>query len=484
MLRINDLPAVLATAAFATLVGCSTTPAPTSNDDHHDHAHGHGHDHVHAPVENPTTTIDDERSAKTASFLKSYATGDFGPAAAFFAEDARFHPNSKAAADSFGLTEWYDFVKMHHEGFRDITVEPMFIQTSEYSNGEIWTHAWVDWRGINLGTEEPFQAMVHLAYQWDGDRVTDEFQYFDAGKFEAEMETALGDRFAADAPSPWEWVTGIWRASGGDMPDAMVNWTTPLPGVDMVMGEWINADGVRSIQMVGWNPHTGHLTSAEYGSDGASFAFECQEFPHSRAMHGTYRMRAADGTEGTGVVEIVRERDDLMIATMINEAGEEVVRTYEPAAADDEMRASLGMTATTSDAKSEMVRQIHRNYEAGNLDALGPAFADDCVFKWGDHTAPADKATWRAGLGVHHDTFQDIRVDNLYVQTGDYSDGNTWTTSWLEWNGVNKATGEPAAFLVHTTHRWDGDVIVEEEVFFDIGRFQDHVEAVAAANGK
>ena len=474
------LPTLLLTGALTAFVGCNT--APTSHGDHHGHDHGHGH--VHAPVENPTTTIDDARTAQTAAFLKAYAAGDFGPAAAFFAEDARFHPNSKAEAESFGLAEWYDFVKMHHEGFRDITVEPMFIQTSEYSNGEIWSHAWVDWRGINRGTEEPFQAMVHLAYQWDGDRVTDEFQYFDAGKFEAEMATALGEQAAADATSPWEWVTGIWRASGGDLPDAMVNWTTPLPGVDMVMGEWINADGIRSIQMVGWNPHTGRLTSNEYGSDGASFAFECEEFPHSRAMHGTYRMRAADGTEGTGVVKIVRERDDLLIATLTDGSGAEVVRTYEPAAADDEMRTSLGMTATTSDAKSEMVRQIHRNYEAGNLDALEPAFADDCVFKWGDHTAPADKATWRAGLGVHHDTFQDIRVDNLYVQTGDYSDGNTWTTSWLEWNGVNKATGEPAAFLVHTTHRWDGDMIVEEEVFFDIGRFQDHVEAVAAANGK
>jgi len=482
MTSVNPISTLLL-VGLATLVGCNT--APTSNEGHHDHGHadGHGHDHVHAPVENPTTTIDDERSAKTASFLKSYAAGDFGPAKAFFAEDVRFHPNSKAAADSFGLDEWYDFVKMHHEGFRDIIVEPMFVQTSEYSNGEVWTHVWANWRGINSTTDEPFDAMIHPAYQWDGDRVTRVFQYFDAGKFEAEMETALGDRFAADAPSPWEWVTGYWRASGGDMPEAMVNWTTPLPGVDMVMGEWINADGIRSIQMVGWNPHTGHLTSAEYGSDGASFAFECQEFPHSRAMHGTYRMRAADGTEGTGVVEIVRERDDLMIATMINEAGEEVVRTYEPAEGDDPMRMSLAVTATNTDRMSETVRNIHRNYEAGNLDALEPHFADDCVYKWGDPTTPADKATWRAGLGVHHDTFKDIRLDDLYVQTGEYPDGRVWTTSWLEWNGVNRATDEPAVFVVHTAHRWENDQIVEEVVFFDIGRFQDHVEAVAAANG-
>ena len=69
------------------------------------------------------------------------------------------------------------------------------------------------------------------------------------------------------------------------------------------------------------------------------------------------------------------------------------------------------------------------------------------------------------------------------MQTGQYPDGRVWTTSWLEWNGVNKATGEPAVFVVHVAHRWENDQIVEEVVFFDIGRFQDHIETVAAANG-
>ena len=480
MNRIH-LVSALAIAGTA-VVGCDTAPKSTGH--HAGHHHGGSQAAATAPDENPTTTINDARTAKTTEFLEAYTQGDFGPAGEFFAEDVVFYPNSGMTADTFTLEEWYPFVEMHHEGFGDIAFEPMHVQTTDYPDGTTWTHVWSSWNGVNKATDEPFSTLVHLAYKWDGDRVVEEFQFFDAGKFEAEMAVALGDRFAADAPSPWDWVTGIWRVSGGDLPDAMVNWTQPTPGVDVVLGDWTNTDGVRTIQMVGWDPSTGTITSQEYGSDGSSLLVECDEFPSPQAMSGVYHMRMPDGTVVDGVVEIVRERDDLMLATLIADDGTEVVRTFEPAAEDDEMRASLGMTATTSDAKSEMVRQIHRNYEAGNLDALGPAFADDCVFKWGDHTAPADKATWRAGLGVHHDTFQDIRVDNLYVQTGDYSDGNTWTTSWLEWNGVNKATGEPAAFLVHTAHRWDGDLIVEEEVFFDIGRFQDHVEAAAAANGK
>ena len=198
MFRSSLISTLLATGALTALVGCHT--GPTTHDGHHDHDHGDGH--AHAPLENPTSTIDDARTAQTAAFLRAYAEGDFKPAADFFAEGVRFHPNSKAEADSFDLDQWYQFVKMHHEAFRDITVEPMFIQTSEYSNGERWTHAWLSWRGINRGTDKPFESMVHLAYQWDGDHVTEEFQYFDAGPFEAEMETSLGDRFAADATSP------------------------------------------------------------------------------------------------------------------------------------------------------------------------------------------------------------------------------------------------------------------------------------------
>lgn len=177
---------LLSTAAIVTLVGCHSAP----KSDGHQHDHGH----AHAPIENPTTTIDDERTAKTYAFLRAYGEGDFKPAADFFAEGVRFHPNSKDEADSFGLTEWYSVAKMLRETFGDITVEPMFIQTSEYSNGEIWTHVWGGLSGVNRRTNQPVKSMVHLAYQWDGDRVVEEFQYFDTDQLKEEMEVTLGGR--------------------------------------------------------------------------------------------------------------------------------------------------------------------------------------------------------------------------------------------------------------------------------------------------
>ena len=64
--------------------------------------------------------------------------------------------------------------------------------------------------------------------------------------------------------------------------------------------------------------------------------------------------------------------------------------------------------------------------------------------------------------------------------TGDYSDGNTWTATWFEWNGTDRKTGEKAAFLVHGAFRWDGDTIAEEKIFFDVDRFKKHVEAAMA----
>lgn len=427
-----------------------------------------------AATESIVTRADDEKSARIAAFLDAYMRGDFVHAEGMFQPDAKFYWSD--IADPMGLAAWNEAVRMQHKAFRDFRMMNRSIVTTTYPNNGTWTYVWAAWQATSKATGQPLTLPLHLAYRWDGDRVSEEWGLFDAGRFRDELSMNLARLEASDAPAPWDWVLGTWVLSGGDAPEQLVRWTQPEPGVDLIVGDWVLPDGGRAVEVLGWEPEFGRLTGRLLGTDGSTTDVVYNGFGPGRSMQGTYRARAADGTVEHGRIEVVRIAEDRMTVRFDDADGTTVERVFRPAAIEDERRMSLPVVATTTDWRTRMVHEVHQRYLVNDIDAMAPLFSDDCVHLWGDPGDPADNAAWRQGLERHHEIFKDIRLDKLFEMTGEYPDGQIWTASWFEWRGTVRATGEPVELLVHAAHRWDGDKVVEEGLFFDVDRFAQYFE--------
>lgn len=419
------------------------------------------------------STIGDPRSERVAAFLDAYVAGDFAEADELFAPDATFRWAD--FAEPMTLEGWREAVRMQRRAFEDFAMARRVVVTNVYPQQGPWTYVWTIWQATSKGTGERISIPLHLMYRWDGDRVAAEFAYFDTAKFEAATASSLARLEPSDAPCPWDWVLGVWKVTGGPLPDGIVNWTKLDDKEDFVLGEWVDANGVRSMQIGGWDPSAATIGFDTYGTDGSSMRMDLTEFPSRTSMAGTYRSRTADGVVGDGRIEIERTGDAKMVVRFVDAAGTSMERTFTPAAKDEPMRLGIAPATSANDWRTKAVNEVHANYVSGDVEAMKGPFAADCVHRWGDPRTSVGQQAWLEGLATHHEVFKDIELENLYTTTGRYPDGNVWTTSWFEWNGVDRKTGEPTAFLVHTALRWDGDKIVEEEVFFDVGRFASHV---------
>ncbi|MEE2972959.1 MAG: hypothetical protein VX672_07525 [Planctomycetota bacterium] len=421
------------------------------------------------------TTTNDQRSKRIETFLDGYVKGDFAAADTLFKPDTGFYWADMSEAMS--LDGWREAVAMQHKAFRDFKLMNRVIVTTEYPEYGPWTYVWTNWQATSKATGQPLDLPLHLMYRWDGDRVADEFAYFDKGRFEEVFADTMARLEPSEAPCPWDWVLGHWKVTGGPLPDGLVNWTMIDGKQDFILGEWTDADGVRSMQVGGWDPSTGLISFDTFGSDGSSSTMVMNEFPSKTLMAGTFRTRTPDGTIGGGRMEVERTAEDRMAVRFFDTDGTKMERIFTPTTADEPMRMSLSPAVRAGDWRTKAVDGVHAAYAAGDFASVGKPFSKDCMHHWGDMRNPASNADWQKGLAMHHQVFKDITLEGLYSMTGEYPDGETWTVSWFNWTGTDRRTGEKAEFLVHCGFRWDGDQIVEERAFFDADRFRKHVEA-------
>lgn len=131
----------------------------------------------------------------------------------------------------------------------------------------------------------------------------------------------------------------------------------------------------------------------------------------------------------------------------------------------------------TDDEKSEKVIRMLDQYAQGDLSFAEEMFADGVEFFWGTREEPFAIDEWREGITAQHSVFKDIRLVDRQVTTGTYPDGNTWTTVWAEWVGMNSVTNQESKYLIHLAYQWDGDLVAAEYGFFDRGRYEAEMEA-------
>ena len=62
---------------------------------------------------------------------------------------------------------------------------------------------------------------------------------------------------------------------------------------------------------------------------------------------------------------------------------------------------------------------------------------------------------------AHSDSESNISIDELYVHTNYFSDGEVWSNSWFTWSAVGKTTGEEYTNRAHFVYKWENGKIVE-----------------------
>ena len=60
------------------------------------------------------------------------------------------------------------------------------IETNYYSNGKVWTSIWNNFSATGKYTGQQINIPFHVSYQWEGNKIIEEFQFFDMTAFENE----------------------------------------------------------------------------------------------------------------------------------------------------------------------------------------------------------------------------------------------------------------------------------------------------------
>lgn len=107
--------------------------------------------------------------------------------------------------DKLNKTGFIAAVENLYELFDDISIMEMDgdglgaeVETVSYSNGIVWTNLWNTFSGTGHYTGQKVSFPFHLSYQWDGDKIIKEVQFFDLSVFEKEMNA----KAAANNTSP------------------------------------------------------------------------------------------------------------------------------------------------------------------------------------------------------------------------------------------------------------------------------------------
>ena len=147
---------------------------------------------------------------------------------------------------------------------------------------------------------------------------------------------------------------------------------------------------------------------------------------------------------------------------------------------------SLGGMMTSTDAKSQAIRDHLKAYVANDSVNYAPEIADNVeVFFPEDTTADikGKKAYTETFLGQHK-MWADIKISSLRVMSVTLGNGETWTDVWGIYTAKGRASGNSILVPIHIVHLWDGDKVVKEIHFYDTKVIAVEAAAMAAAAKK
>ena len=86
-----------------------------------------------------------------------------------------------------GIKDMYDLFDNITFESSDGDADGSEIETNYYSNGKVWTAIWNNFSAIGKYTGQQIKIPFHISYQWEGNKIIEEFQFYDMTAFENEV---------------------------------------------------------------------------------------------------------------------------------------------------------------------------------------------------------------------------------------------------------------------------------------------------------
>ena len=85
-----------------------------------------------------------------------------------------------------GIKDMYDLFDNITFESSDGDADGSEIETNYYSNGKVWTSIWNNFSATGKYTGQQINIPFHISYQWEGNKIIEEFQFYDMTDFENE----------------------------------------------------------------------------------------------------------------------------------------------------------------------------------------------------------------------------------------------------------------------------------------------------------
>ncbi len=143
---------------------------------------------------------------------------------------------------------------------------------------------------------------------------------------------------------------------------------------------------------------------------------------------------------------------------------------------------------STSDEKSDIIRNVYKNVSEEKISYLKKVFSDDLVFVDPKRNS-LNKTEFIESTENIFDLFENITFEETVsdglgteIETNVFSNGVIWTNVWNTFTATGKYTGQKISFPFHISYQWEDDKIVKEVQYYDPSSFDNEINAKAAIN--
>jgi hypothetical protein len=133
-----------------------------------------------------TFSSKDAKSQKVKELIEAYMKNDSSKIYEYYVDTVKIYDqmanrqeNGKTIPNPGGRTGFAANERMNHDYFTNINIPTDLITTFEFKEGRVHTGLWGLWTGKGKFSNKDISCPLHLIFVWEGDKVVQEYRYFD-----------------------------------------------------------------------------------------------------------------------------------------------------------------------------------------------------------------------------------------------------------------------------------------------------------------
>ena len=126
-------------------------------------------------------------------------------------------------------------------------------------------------------------------------------------------------------------------------------------------------------------------------------------------------------------------------------------------------------TIEGEDTKSLTINAFNDAYLANDMTGQDALFTEDAVAQVNSQEMSPSEMI-EAFMGGR-EFYNDIKNSDRATATFIFNDGDTYTSTWFDWEGTSKSSEVVVGNPVHAWFKWDGDKVSEVAYIFDSAEY-------------